>query len=76
MPIDLVKFYTHFFDPHKFYEQLLQTNLDDYEEKNKYVHVRENHVVFKFIIVVTINEANMHYQKHGLKQIFLLDQKR
>ena len=24
MPIDLVKFYTYFFDPHNFYEYLLQ----------------------------------------------------
>ena len=73
MPIDLVKFYTYFFDPHNFYEYLLQTNLDDYEEKNK---VRESPVYLQSTTVVTISEAKMHYRKHGLKQIFLLDQKR
>ena len=73
MPIDLVKFYTYFFYPHNFYEYLLQTNLDDYEEKNK---VRESPVYLQSTTFVTINEAKMHYRKHGLKQIFLLDQKR
>ena len=33
MPIDLVKFYTHFFDTFNFYEYLLPKNIDDYEEQ-------------------------------------------
>ena len=70
MPIDLVKFYLH-----NFYEYLQQTNLNDYEHK-KDINVRENPVYFKFTIVVTINEANMHYIKHGLKQILVAYQKR
>ena len=41
MPIDLVKFYIYFFDPHNFYESLLQKNIDDYEEQTKDVKVRE-----------------------------------
>ena len=41
MPIDLVKFYTYFFDHHNSYEYLLQKNIDDYEEQTKRVKVRE-----------------------------------
>ena len=33
MPIDLVKFYTHFFDPFNFYEYILPKNIDVYEEQ-------------------------------------------
>ena len=76
MPIDLVKFYTYFFDPHNFYEYLLQKNYDDYEEQNKDIKVGENLIYFKYITLVTLNEANMHYSKHGLKQIFIAHEKR
>ena len=41
MPIDLVKFYIYFFDPHNFYESLLQKNIDDSEEQTKGAKVRE-----------------------------------
>ena len=76
MSIDLVKLYTYFFDHHNFYECLLQENIDDYEEQNKYVKVRENNVNFKFITIVTVNEANMHYSKHRLKYIFEADERK
>ena len=76
MPIDLVNFYTYFFNPHNFYEYLFQTNHDDYEAKNKDIKVRENPLYVKSTILVTINEVNMHYSKDGLKQIIAVDQKR
>ena len=57
MPIDLVKFYTYFFDLHNFYEHLLQKNIDDYEEKSEGVKVRENNVYFKFVTLIALNEA-------------------
>ena len=70
MPIDLVTFYTYFFDPFNFYEYLLQKNIDDYEEQNKGVNVRDNQVLFKYAVLMTLNEANMHYEKDGLRVIF------
>ena len=66
MSIDLFKFYTYFFDHHTFYEYVLQKNIDDYEEQNKGVKVRENDVYFKFIILVPLTEVDMHYSKHRL----------
>ena len=51
MPINLVKFYTHFFDPFKFYEYLSQKNIDDYEEQNDNIKVRENLVLFKYAML-------------------------
>ena len=45
MPIDLVKFYTHFVNPFNFYEYLLQKRIDDYQEQNKDVKVRDNPVL-------------------------------
>ena len=49
-------------------------NIDEYEEQNKGVKVRENDVCFKFITVITLNEANMHYNIHGLKEIFVAEE--
>ena len=49
-------------------------NIDEYEEQNKGVKVRENDVYFKFITVITLNEANMHYNIHGLKEIFVAEE--
>ena len=69
----MVKFYTHFFDPFNFSEYLLQKNIDDYEEQNKDVNVRDNTVLFKYAVLMTLNEANNHYSKHGLKEIFKPD---
>ena len=74
MPIDLVKLY--FFDRHNFYQYLLQKNIDGYGEQNKDIKVRENPVYFKYITLMTLNEANMHYSKHGPKEMFVTDQKR
>ena len=37
--------------------------IDDYEEKNKGVNVREKNLYFKFITLITLNEANMHHSK-------------
>ena len=68
MPIDLVKFCTYFSDPFNFYEYLLQKNIDDYEKQNKDIKVRENPVYFKYMTLPALNEANMHYSKHGLKK--------
>ena len=74
--MDLAKFYTYFFDPHNFYEYLLQKNIDNYDERNKDIKVRDNPVYFKYMTLITLNEANMHYSKHGLKQIFVADEKK
>ena len=52
----------------------MQKNIDDYEEKNKDIKVRNNSVYFKFITLITVNETNMHYSKHGLKEIFVADE--
>ena len=49
-------------------------NIDEYEEQNKGVKVRENDVYFKSITVITLNEANMHYNIHGLKEIFVAEE--
>ena len=46
------------------------------KKKNRDINVREYPAYFIFTIVITINEANMHYSKHGLKKIFVVDQKR
>ena len=76
MLMDLAKFYTYFFDPHNFYEYLLQKSIDNYDERNKDIKVRDNPVYFKYMTLITLNEANMHYSKHGLKQIFVADEKK
>ena len=76
MLMDLAKFYTYFFDPHNFYEYLLQKHIDNYDERNKDIKVRDNPVYFKYMTLITLNEANMHYSKHGLKQIFVADEKK
>ena len=76
MLMDLAKFYTYFFDPHNFYEYLLQKNIDNYDERNKDIKVRDNPVYFKYMTLITLNEANKHYSKHGLKQIFVADEKK
>ena len=73
MPIDLVKLYTQFFDRHNFYEYLLQKCIYDYEEQNKDIKVRENPIYFKYITFITLKEANMHYSKYELKEIFVAD---
>ena len=52
----------------------MQKNIDDYEEKNKDIKVRNNSAYFKFITLITVNETNMHYSKHGLKEIFVADE--
>ena len=52
----------------------MQKNIDDYEEKNKDIKVRNNSVYFKFITIITVNETNTHYSKHGLKEIFVADE--
>ena len=70
MPTDLVKFYTNSFDPLNFYEYLLQKNIDDYEEQNQDVKVRDNRALFKYAVLMTLNEANKHYSKHGRKSFF------
>ena len=70
MPINWVKCYAHFLNPFNFYEYLLQKSIDDYEEKNKDVKVRGNPVLFKYAFLMTLNEANYHYSKHDLKEIF------
>ena len=67
-------YFTYFFDPHNFYEHLLQKNIDDYEEQNKGVKVRENNVYFKFLTIITLNEANMHYNIDGIKEIFAAEE--
>ena len=69
----MVKLYTHFFDPFNFSEYLLQKNIDNYEEQNKDVNVRDNTVLFKYAVPMTLNEANNHYSKHDLKEIFKPD---
>ena len=74
MPIDLIKLY--FFDCQNFYEYLLQKNIDGYDEQNTDIKVRENPVYFKYITLITLNEANMHYSKHRPKEMFVTDQKR
>ena len=76
MLMDLAKFYTYFFDPHNFYEYLLQKHIDNYDERNKDIKVRDNPVYFKYMTLITLNEANMHYSKHGLEQIFVADEKK
>ena len=76
MLMDLAKFYTYFFDPHNFYEYLLQKNIDNYDERNKDIKVRDNPVYFKYMTLIALNEANMHYSKHGLEQIFVADEKK
>ena len=68
MPINLVKFYVHFLNPFNFCEYLLQKSIDDYEERNKDVKVRGNRVLFKYVVLMTLNEANYHYSKHDLKE--------
>ena len=72
----MVKLYTHFFDPFNFSEYLLQKNINDYEEQNKDVNVRDNTVLFKYAVLMTLSEANNHYSKHGLKEIFKPDVKK
>ena len=72
----MVKLYTHFFDPFNFSEYLLQKNIDNYEEQNKDVNVRDNPVLFKYAVLMTLNEANNNYSKHGLKEIFKPDDKK
>ena len=76
MPIDWVTFYTYFFDPFNFHEYLLQKTIDDYEEQNKGVNVRDNPVLFKYAVLMTLNKANMHYEKDGLREIFEPDEKK
>ena len=76
MPMHLVEFYTYFFDPHNFYEYLLQKNIVDYEEQNKGVKVREKNIYVIFLALITVSEANMHYSKHGIKKIFVADEKK
>ena len=76
MPIDSVKFCTYFSYPFKFYEYLLQKNIDDYEAQNDNIKVRENSVLFKYATVITLNEANVNCSKHELEEIFELDKKR
>ena len=53
----------------------MQKNIDDYEEKNENIKVRENPAYFNFITLITLNEDNMHYSEHRLKEIFIADQK-
>ena len=72
----MVKLYTHFFDPFNFSEYLLQKNIDNYEEQNKDVNVRDNPVLFKYAVLMTLNEANNNYSTHGLKEIFKPDDKK
>ena len=67
MSIDLVKYYTHFCKPFDFYEYLLQKNIDHYKEQNDNL---------KYATLMSLNEANDHYSKHGLKEIFEPDKKR
>ena len=67
-------YFTYFFDPHNFYEHLLQKNIDDYKEQNKGVKVRESNVYFKFLTIITLNEANMHYNIDGIKEIFAAEE--
>ena len=68
--------FTHmFFNLINFYEYLLQKNIGDYEEQNKDVKVRDNSVLFKYSVLMTLNEATNHYSKHGLKEIFEPDKK-
>ena len=76
MPTDLVKFYTNSFDPLNFYEYLLQKNIDDYEEQNQDVKVRDNPALFQYAVLMTLNEANKHNSKHGRKSFFELDEKK
>ena len=54
----------------------MQKNIDEYEEQNKDVKVRDNPVLFKYAVLMTLNEANNHYSKHGLKEIFEPDEKK
>ena len=54
----------------------MQKNSDDYEEQNKDVKVRDNPVLFKYTVLMTLNEANNHYSKHGLKEIFEPDKEK
>ena len=68
--------FTHMlFNLINFYEYLLQKNIGDYEEQNKDVKVRDNSVLFKYSVLMTLNEATNHYSKHGLKEIFEPDKK-
>ena len=53
----------------------MQKNIDDCEEKNENIKVRENPAYFNFITLITLNEDNMHYSEHWLKEIFIADQK-
>ena len=48
----------------------MQKNIDDYEEQSRGVKVQDNPVIFKYAVLMTLNEANSHYSKHGLKEIF------
>ena len=75
MPIDLVEFYTHFFYSFHFYEYLLQKTIDEYKEQNKDAKVRNNPILFKYGVLMSLNEANHRYSKHGLKEIFEPDKK-
>ena len=76
MPIDLIKFYTHFFNPFNFYEYLLKENIGDYENQHIDVKVRDNPVLFKCPVLMTLKEANNHYSRHGLKEIFEPDEQK
>ena len=66
MTIDLIKCYTHFFKSFDFYEYLSQKNIDHYEEQNDNV---------KYATLMSLNEANDHNSKHGLKEILEPDKK-
>ena len=67
--------FTYIFYPFNFYEYLLQKTIDGYEEQNKDVKVRNNPILFKYAVLMTLNEANHRYSKHGLKEIFERDKK-
>ena len=53
----------------------MQKTIDEYEEQNKDVKVRNNPILFKYAVLMTLNEANHRYSKHGLKEIFEPDKK-
>ena len=75
MTIDLIKCYTHFFKSFDFYEYLSQKNIDHYEEQNDNVKVRKSRILFKYATLMSLNEANDHNSKHGLKEILEPDKK-
>ena len=58
------------------YLNFIHTFLINYEEQNKGVKVGEKNVYFKFMTLITLNEANMNYSKHRLKEIFAAEEKR